>query len=109
MKRYIEGSSWEAPDVAKPLGLVLDAIENVSQTWPCAVQVRSVIDTAMKNVSQDNPRNESPESFDLMTGIPDNVDMLNGEIGFDMAEVDVGLYMADPYLDGFQWDETSFH
>jgi hypothetical protein len=108
MKRYIEDASWDAVEVAKPLGLVVDALENVSQTWPCANQVRAVIDTAMKGTSQDSLRNESPESFDLMTGIPDTVDIMNREMGFDMADVDVGLYMADPYLDGFQWDEPSF-
>lgn len=104
MKRYIESSSWDAVDVAKPLGLVLDALENVSQTWPCANQVRAVIDTAMKSSGEDSARNESPESFDLMTGIPDNVNSMNGETGFDIADVDIGVYLEDPYLDHFQWD-----
>lgn len=134
MKRFIEGSSWDAIEVAKPLGLVIDAIEAISQTWPCANQVRAVIDTAMKSGSgggsgtQSDERNESPESFDLMTGIPEPVavgDIMSGGVdggggmSFDMSDVDVvGLYMQDDeYLDvpfhqedglPFHWNENSF-
>jgi hypothetical protein len=109
MKRYIEGSSWEVVDVAKPLGLVIDAIESVAKTWPCANQVRALIDTAMKSGTQDSARNDSPDSFDLMTRIPDSIDISNGDVGFDMSDVDVGLYMTDDYLDmPFQWNENSF-
>jgi hypothetical protein len=114
MKRYIEGSSWENPEVSKPLGCILDALDEISQTWPCAKQVRGVINAAMKEGTPDNFRSKSVEDFDLMTGLTGltdigNDDFFNGEFGFNMDDANVGSYMNEDFLnDPFQGEEWSF-
>jgi hypothetical protein len=116
MKRYIEGSSWNNPELSKPLECILNALDGISQTWPCAKQVRAVIDSAMKEGTPDNARNKSPEGFDLMTGLTGltdigNDDFFNGEFGFSMSDADIGFYMNEDFLnDPFptQGEEWSF-
>jgi hypothetical protein len=119
MKRHIEGASWATPEVSKSLGVILDALDGISQTWPCAKQVRAVINSAMKEGTPEAggySRNKSPEGFDLMTGLaglPEagNDDFLNGEFGFNMEDADIGFYLNEDYLnDPFQGEgeEWSF-
>ena len=119
MKRHIEGASWAQPEVSKSLGVILDALDGISQTWPCAKQVRAVINSAMKEGTPEagaggSSRNKSPEGFDLMTGLaglPEvgNDDFLNGEFGFNMDDADIGFYLNEDYLnDPFQGEEWSF-
>jgi hypothetical protein len=64
MKRYIEDLSWDNVAVSKPLGHVLEAIDAVSQTWPCARQVRSVVNSAMEGPPQDKVGYTPSETFD---------------------------------------------
>lgn len=61
----------------------------------------------MKHSPQDNPRNESPQSFDLMTSFASQ-DGIPSEFGdYEMGEVgDMDLY---DFTDvPFQWSEGSF-
>lgn len=107
MKRYIENSSWTEITIAKPLALITDSLSAVAQTWPCAKQVQGVINSAMKHSPQDNPRNESPQSFDLMTSFMSQ-DGMPSEFGeYEMGEVgDMELY---DFTDvPFQWSDGSF-
>jgi hypothetical protein len=115
MKRHMERSSWADVTVSKPLGVLLDALDGIAQTWPCAKQVRGVIDSAMKEgTPSETSRNKSPEGFDLMTGLAGlsdygNDDFLNGEFGFNMDDTDIGFYLNEDYLnDPFQGEEWSF-
>jgi hypothetical protein len=119
MKRHIEGASWAQLEISKSLGVILDALDSISRTWPCAKQVRTVINSAMKEGTPEagaggSSRNKSPQGFDLMTGLaelPDlgNDDFLNGEFGFNMNDADIGFYLNEDYLDdSFQGEEWSF-
>jgi hypothetical protein len=115
MKRHIERSSWDEPGISKPLGVILDALDGIFQTWPCAKQVRGVIDSAMKEgTPSETSRNKSPEGFDLMTGLTGlpcvgSDDFLSGEFGFNMDDADIGFYMNEDFLnDPFQEEEWSF-
>ncbi len=104
MKRYIEGSSWDDSQVSKPLGVILGALDGISQTWPCAKQVRGVINSTMKKGTPETAHNESPEGFDFMIGLTDltdvgNSDFLNGEFGFNREDADIGFYMNEDFLD----------
>jgi hypothetical protein len=113
MKQYIEGSSWIDLKVSKPLGLILDALDGISQTWPCAKQVRGVINSAMEGPPE-SETNKSPEGFDLMTGLTGladggNADFFDREFGFNMDDADIGFYMNEDFLnDPFQGEEWSF-
>jgi hypothetical protein len=107
MKRYIENSSWTEVSIAKPLALIQDSLSAVAQTWPCAKQVQGVINSAMKHTPQDSPRNESPQSFDLMTSFVStgSNDGNQNEFG-EFGEVDMDLY---DFTDvPFQWNEGAF-
>ena len=113
MKRYIENSSWDDPVVSKPLDLVLEAIDGISLTWPCAKQVRGVITAAMNASSKETSLNSSPEIFDFnfMPGLAEsgNVDLASMELGFEMDDVDLGVFMPDDFFDeAFQWNSGSF-
>jgi hypothetical protein len=109
MKRYIENLPWDDQNISKSLGFIVEALESVSQTWPCAKQVLGVINGAMKHSPQDDTRNDSPDSFDLMTSLQDtsSYDSMNTNMGFDMVDAEIALY--DDYLDvPFQWNDGSF-
>ena len=107
MRRHIEGTSWDDPALSKQLDTVLSAIDGISQTWPCAKQVRGVITAAMKSPTKEVSRNESPERFDLMAGVAEN--------NFDPMNFDLGLEINDELFapDGsfeelFDWNNSSF-
>ena len=106
MKRYINNSPWEDASISRPLDHVLEAIEGISQTWPCAKQVRGVITTAMEKSSRDSARNDSPESFDFMAGLADvNFNPMNLDLGFEMDDANLGLLdPAELLTDDLQWN-----
>lgn len=115
MKRYIDGTSWDDDTtVSRPLDLVLEAIDGISQTWTCARQVRDVIKAAMQNTNQENTRHETPESFDFMAGLMDpssgnaGNDFLNLDMNAGMDGVDFGAFVTDDLVDGGIWDEGMF-
>jgi hypothetical protein len=112
MKRYIEDLSWDNVAVSKPLGQVLEAIDAVSQTWPCARQVRSAVNSAMEASPQGKVGYTLPENFDLMMNIPDTgtFDLLDDDLEFSMDDVDFELYTNDTNLldDPLQWVEGSY-
>jgi hypothetical protein len=97
MKRYIESSSWDDPVISKPLDLVLEAIDGISQTWPCAKQVRGIIAAAMDTSSKETTLNASPESFDLnfMSGFSENG---NADPGY-MEDVDLEHLWPEDFFD----------
>lgn len=47
MKRFFEGLEWADGEVAKPLGMVLGAMEEISGVWPCVVEIKSSIERTM--------------------------------------------------------------
>jgi hypothetical protein len=107
MKRYINNSTWEDVSISRPLEHVLEAIDGISQTWPAAKQVRGVITTAMERLNNDNTRNDSPESFDIMAGLADNGNFkpMNLEIGFEMDDANLGLFNPEEFFnDDLQWN-----
>jgi hypothetical protein len=108
LKRYIEDLPWDNVAVSKPLDFVLEVIDAVSQTWPCARQVRSVVNSAMEASPHDRVGHQTPETFDLMMSIPDtgNLDFLDDDLGFNMDDVDFEFYTNDNFLDDpLQWAE----
>lgn len=107
MKRYINNCPWDDPSISRPLDHVLEAIDGIAPTWPAAKQVRGVIDTAMENSSKDSSRNDSPESFDFITGLGDTVNCnANLNLGFE-DDANLGLFDPEDFLtDEWIWDES---
>lgn len=92
--------------ISRPLDHVLEAIDGISQTWRCAKQVRGLITTTMEESNKDL-RNESPESFDFMAGLADNVNFnpMNPDIGFEINDANLGLFDPDEFLgNALQWN-----
>lgn len=116
MKRYINKSSWQDAEITRPLGFVLEALDGISQTWPCANQVRSVITSAMQTPRPENHRNQSPESFDFMAKLSDtahynpfNIEMGNIDVEYDMNGSEFGLFDPTTFMgDSFQWDDETY-
>ncbi|KAM3065048.1 hypothetical protein ACMFMF_011518 [Clarireedia jacksonii] len=113
MKRYIEGSSWKEPAIARSLDQVLEALDGVSHTWTCAKQVREVINSAMKETSKPDPQKGSPENFDFMGGLLDTqtsnstIDIVNWN-GITMDDADFELFMSnDITIDTSAWPDSS--
>jgi hypothetical protein len=107
MKRYINNSAWDDASISRPLDHVLEAIDGISQTWPCAKQVRGVITAAMEKSNKDNAQNDSPESFDFMAGLADdaNFNPMNLDMGFEMDDANLGLFDPEAFLDAdLQWN-----
>lgn len=107
MKRHIEGSSWLDGEISRPLNLVLGALDGISKTWPCAKQVRGVINSAIGSTDE-SPRNESPHSFDLMTSLTGTGDYssMNPTLDFEIDDVALGNFMPDAFYDGnYQWND----
>lgn len=108
MKRHIEGSSWLDGEISRPLNLVLGALDGISKTWPCAKQVRGVINSAIGGSTDESPRNESPNSFDLMTSLTGTGDYssINPSLDFEIDDVALGNFMPDAFYDGnYQWND----
>src|SRR6266536_4114291 len=107
MRRYIEGTPWDDPVLSKQLDTILSAIDGISQTWPCAKQVRGVITAAMKSPTKEVSRNKSPESFDLMAGLAENnFDPMNFDLGFEIN--DELLAPDGSFEELFDWNNSSF-
>ena len=108
MKRYIESSSWSDAEVSRPLNLVLGALDGIAKTWPCAKQVRGVINSAISGSTDESLRNESPQSFDLMTSLTGaDYSSMNPDLDFEIDDVNLGSFMPDAFFgDGYQWDDN---
>jgi hypothetical protein len=90
MKQYIGGLSWDDLSISKPLELVLNAVDGISQTWPCAGQVKRVITVARTSSVQSVTQTESPESFDLMAGLAggNNYDPMDFDLGLEIENIE---------------------
>ncbi|TVY90741.1 putative transcriptional regulatory protein [Lachnellula willkommii] len=106
MKRYIESSSWSDAEVSRPLNLVISALDGIAKTWPCAKQVRGVINSAISGSSDESAQTESPQSFDLMTSLTGaDYSSMNQDLDFEIDDVNIGSFMPDSFGDGYQWDD----
>lgn len=116
MKRYLKNHTWDNIEIAKPLDLVLAAIDGVSHTWLCAKQIRQVLNSAMKTPGSCS-QSISPGSFDFMTGVG-----LMNDLSFDQMDVsldhmdpvlkdfDLGQLMTDEFMNNeFSWEIGEFH
>lgn len=111
MKLHISNIHWEDVSIARPLETVLEALDSISHTWPCAIQVRGVIDMAIESSSQPNDHNDSLESFDFMAGLSDNSSLtpLNFDMNFGMTGDDLGLFDPSSFLGAeYQWNDELF-
>jgi hypothetical protein len=105
MNRYLNNLPWDDVSISRPLEHVLEAVDGISATWPAAKQVRGVITAAIERSNQDSNRNDSPESFDFMAGLEDNVNFnINLDVGFE-DDPDLGLFDPEEFLrNDLQWD-----
>lgn len=115
MKRYIEGSSYKEPPIARPLDQILEAIDGVSNTWTCAKQVRDIITSTVKKPEEGDPQKSSPGNFDLMTGLLDTeiaTTIPQDSIDWDsltMDDNDFELFMDHNFdIDISTWPDRSF-
>ncbi|KAA8568118.1 hypothetical protein EYC84_008520 [Monilinia fructicola] len=115
MKRYIEGSSYKEPPIARPLDQILEAIDGVSNTWTCAKQVRDIITSTVKKPEEGDPQKSSPGNFDLMTGLLDTeiaTTIPQDSIDWDsltMDDNDFELFMDNNFdIDISTWPDRSF-
>jgi len=105
MKRHISKLSWDDVRISRPLSLILEALDAISQTWSCATQVQEVITSAMAAPSPEEDRSVSPQSFDFIARLEDaaSFEPMGFDMGFDMTSDDMGLFDPSSFLsDVFQ-------
>ncbi|KAF4631168.1 hypothetical protein G7Y89_g6963 [Cudoniella acicularis] len=109
MKRQIENLSWNNPEINKPLDEILTAFDGVSGAWPCAIQVREMIASAISAPAQseaDQSRNESPPEFDIMKFIAeggDNQNFVASNFNFELSNEDIGSFDPEFFNDAYSW------
>ena len=105
MRSYIDNLPGDDPTISKPLDLLLEALDGISKTWPCAKQVKGVITSAIQAPKAGENQSGSPGDFDFMAGLGDNSAMDN-VMGFGMEEDNLGSFDPSDFLDvdAFQWD-----
>ncbi|KAK5990445.1 putative transcriptional regulatory protein [Cladobotryum mycophilum] len=43
MKRFLHKASWDDPDIERALSLILEAMDEIQNTWPCVRDIRDVL------------------------------------------------------------------
>ncbi|KAF7563800.1 hypothetical protein G7046_g307 [Stylonectria norvegica] len=95
MKRFFQGASWDDPDIARSLSLILEAMEEVELTWPCVTEIKDCIIRA-RHAQTTMPPEDPLNVPDLMNGLELAQD---AQAGF-MAQWgdDLGTLVTDEFL-----------
>lgn len=77
MKRYLQKASWTDPDIERSLSLLLEAMNDIQNTWPPVREIRDSLVRAQQTQPALPP--EVPfTASDLMTGLQMDVTAMSG-------------------------------
>lgn len=77
MKRYLQKASWTDPDIERSLSLLLEAMNDIQNTWPPVREIRDSLVQAQQTQPALPP--EVPiTASDLMTGLQLDVAAMSG-------------------------------
>jgi len=91
MKRYLQKASWTDPDIERSLSLLLEAMNDIQNTWPPVREIRDSLVQAQQTQPALPP--EVPfTASDLMTGLQLDAAAMSGNGGAgDVGAGDVGF------------------
>ena len=99
MKRFFQNASWDDPNVERPLSLVIEAMEEIQNTWPCVEEIKDFVVQARQAPTSLPPSNP-PSAPDLMNGL--ELGHGSNEVyrlsGLDEVEDDLGTLLTDEFL-----------
>lgn len=96
MKRYLQKASWTDPDIERSLSLILEAMNEIQNTWPCVREIRDLVVQAQQTQPHLPPQYPF-NAPDLMTGLELDT---GGDFGSFMPNMtdDVGTLITDEFL-----------
>ncbi|CAM1506607.1 Fc.00g062480.m01.CDS01 [Cosmosporella sp. VM-42] len=101
MKRFFQNASWDDPDIARSLSLLLEAMEEVEQTWPCMSEIRDCVISA-RNAQVVMPPEDPLNVPDLMNGLELSQEAANfmahwgGDLGTLVTDEFLSVQLQDP-------------
>jgi hypothetical protein len=94
MKRFLQKASWSDPDIERALSLIMQAMDEIQNTWPCVREIRDVVLQAQQTQATMPP--EDPlNAPGLMNGLEVDHDGFLANLGED---VDIGTLITDEFL-----------
>ncbi|KND95334.1 putative transcriptional regulatory protein [Tolypocladium ophioglossoides CBS 100239] len=99
MKRFLRGSSWDDPNIDRPLSLITEAMDDIRNTWPCVKEIRDCVARARQTQTTMPPEVPLHGGPDLMNGLEMDDDEVDAMTSF-MAGLgdDPGTLVTDEYL-----------
>ncbi|KAL3964178.1 hypothetical protein ACCO45_001182 [Purpureocillium lilacinum] len=95
MKRFLQGSSWDDPDIDRSLSLITEAMDEIQNTWPCVKEIRECVARA-RMVQTMAPPEVPLNAPDLMNGLDvDDTTMAGFMANFGD---DLGTLITDEFL-----------
>lgn len=109
MKRQIGDLPWDSTEIDKPLKEILLAFDGISETWPCATQIREMIESAINRppkFENEDQQFQSPPDFDFTkkavrqgnTQVP-----FDEDFDFGMATTEMGDFEPAFFDEAYQW------
>ncbi|KAF2805773.1 uncharacterized protein BDZ99DRAFT_424181 [Mytilinidion resinicola] len=113
MKQFFEKATFDHPEISTSLGVILRAMDEVKETWPCMKEIQDSVLEAMKSRASGIPQTDPMLSLDLGTSLSAGLELpttgagqSNGEAGFGSLATD--LLVDDDWtvqFPGFPWDD----
>ena len=102
MKRYFQHSSWDDPEIEKSLALIIDAMEEIENTWPCIREIKDFVKQARQTQSS-MPLGDPLNFPDLMNGLELSHEASGMHGGVTMPNLadmgdDLGTLLTDEFL-----------
>lgn len=98
MKRTLQGHFNEDHSLSKSMDIVLDAMDQITHTWPCIVEVKASVAQAMgaPNTEQQEATTQPIMDFGFLADIGSGTEP--GGPSFQLSEDDLGLLLTDDLL-----------
>ncbi|KAH6675069.1 fungal-specific transcription factor domain-containing protein [Halenospora varia] len=109
MKRQIGDLPWDSTEIDKPLKEILLAFDGISETWPCATQIREMIESALNRppkFENEDRQFQSPPDFDFTNkaiGQGNTQVPFDEDFDFGMATTEMGDFEPAFFDEAYQW------
>lgn len=100
MKRTLQGPFNEDPGLSKSMDIVLGAMDQITHTWPCIVEVKASVVQALgaPNTEQQEATTQPIMDFGFLADISSSTEP--GGSNFHLSDEDLGLLLVDDLLTG---------
>lgn len=95
MKRYLQNAAWTDSEIERSFSLIIEAMDEVQNTWPCVREVRNVLVQLQQTQPMMLPE-DSLTAPDLMSGL--QLDAANMDSFFPAMTDDIETLITDEFL-----------